>query len=196
LARGLWGFVAASPTVCFWSDGGWRGPLLYAPRELDALARLGGAQEGDADRLFRSKSPLPHHSTSRHATPRHVETRRDPTTAKDDPRPLRRPTRRANAHSPRGAFGRGLLDPRRSSDRTWGRRRRNPTNLPPQPPSIHHQPPRSPPTFRNPALRAARRSAPRCVDSYPPSWRRLNSTFSVQSPPTTSTQPILPKPAM
>jgi hypothetical protein len=106
-ATGLWGVVNASPTVCNGSDGGWRGPLPKAPRGLCAWAQLPAAPEGAG-------------SVGGRGTARGVVWLEAPMWRPKTLLPLRRPTRRANAHCSRGAFGRGLLNPGRSSDRPRG----------------------------------------------------------------------------
>jgi hypothetical protein len=120
---GRWGFVAASPEVCCWRDRGWRGPLPKAPRGLCASSSLPAAPEG-AGIVLGGRGGSTWCGTRQR---------------KKTLLPLRRPTGRASAHRARGASGRGPSNPGRANNRPRGRRLQNPTNLPPQPPSIHHR---------------------------------------------------------
>jgi hypothetical protein len=112
--------------------------------------------------------PAPHHpsqllsweSAPRGAADGCESARRAPTSATHAPRPLRRPTAKKSAHSSHGAFGRGPLQPRSLHQQTVGEAQ-IPKNLPPKPPSTHHDRgggsnPQKPPAKTTPRLRPPR----------------------------------------
>jgi hypothetical protein len=73
--------------------------------------------------------------------------------------PLRRPTSHADAHSPRGALGRGPLHPGRANNRPWGEASTRPHHASPRPPSTHRRPSETSPDTRR-ALQTMRSPMP------------------------------------
>jgi hypothetical protein len=178
------GLVAASPTVCMWSDGGRGAP--------SRKRRVGDVPRRHLLRRRRGSNVFC-------ATSRHPSMHRAPTTPPTLPAPSGAP-HVARMHTGGAALsGGGLSNPGRSTYSPWGRLRPNPPNLSPKPPFKTPRPwgrPRPNPhqplaktTFNVPPTHAIA-PTPCCGASSP--CRRLPSPCGgASSPPASPSSPCL-----